>query len=146
MTGEAGHHLPAAEVRLVDRVDHDHHPASHLFPCVLVCILGPIATALLQMAVGAVETGRRRKDAHCPYELIDGNAFEDLDILEDLFGQLWLLDASALSSDNDGARRPCNRRRRSKCPDGFPTHGHDVFAGRGPGSMHLLRKRPDRQG
>src|SRR5688500_8826672 len=101
MTGEAGHHLPPAEVRLVDRVDHDHHAAGHLFPRVLVCILGPIAAALVEMTVGAVETGSRGEDAHRPHELIDGNAFQDLNVLEDLFGHLWPLDASALSSDND---------------------------------------------
>ncbi len=39
------------------------------------------------MAVGAVQPERRGKHPHGAHEFLDGNAFEHLDVLEDLFGQ-----------------------------------------------------------
>jgi hypothetical protein len=42
--------------------------------------------ALLTVAFGAVHARGRGEEAHGPHELLDGNSFEKLDVLEDLLG------------------------------------------------------------
>src|SRR4029077_2223006 len=46
--------------------------------------LGPVAAALVHVAIRAVQAERRGKEPHRAHELVNGNALEDLDVLEDL--------------------------------------------------------------
>ena len=111
MTGVAGHHLPPGEAGGVDRGHHPHHPARGPLQVVVVGVLRPVAAALVDVAIGAVEPGRRRKEPHRPHELVDGNALEDLDVLEDLLGHRRPLFLPGLAAHQRRAQQPHRRHR-----------------------------------
>ena len=85
MAGVARHDLPSAEAGAVERRHHLHHPARRPLHRVVVGVLRPVAAALVDVAIRAVQAERRGEEPHRAHELVDGNALEHLDVLEDLF-------------------------------------------------------------
>ena len=86
MTGPARHDLATVEVRAIDVVDHRDHRARRLLPRGIVFPLR-IRRAGAGVAVAAAQAQRGREDAHGPHELVDRNALEHLNVLEDLVGR-----------------------------------------------------------
>src|SRR5450755_3845870 len=83
MTTPASHHLPAVEVVAIDGSHHLDHPSSYQLARIVgspVDFLG----ARAGMALGAVKTQCGAHDAHRSHEVVYGNSYEHLNILEDL--------------------------------------------------------------
>ena len=106
MAGEAADQTASAEHRLVQAVDHRHHPARGPFQIGVIGIPGPVAAGLFNVAVGAVQAQGCGKHPHGAHEFLDGNAFEQLDVLEDFFGELRALGRRLRRRRHDPATRP----------------------------------------
>ncbi len=93
MAGPARDHLGAAEILLVDVVDHGHHAAGDLLFRLIVGIPLRIRSARADVAVSAAYVQGRGKQAHRSHELVNRDAFQNLNILESLFGHqvFWRL-------------------------------------------------------
>ena len=106
---------PPAEHRLVQAVDHLHHPSRVPFQIGVIAVPRPVAAGFLNVTVGAVQAQGGGKHSHGAHELLDGNALEQLNVLEDRFGQLRPLSLSrgdrdtpqqGRESDGTGERSP----------------------------------------
>src|SRR5258706_487745 len=78
-------HLASTKILNVDGGHHLYHPARDLFARILVSVPRPVAATFIVVAVGTVQSKRRREKTHRAHELIHRNALEDLYVLEDVF-------------------------------------------------------------
>src|SRR5262245_56563613 len=106
MTGVAGHDLTAAEVALIDPGNHLHHPARGPLEVVVVGVLRPAPAAFIDMAVSAVHAERRGEEPHRPHELVDRNALEHLNVLEDLLSHRRPHTLCRLAADTHRSQQP----------------------------------------
>ncbi len=91
MTGITGHHPRCTEVRPIDQVLHQNHPARCLFKRSVVGIPIPIAGTFRDMAVRAVHAQRSGEETHRAHEFVHGNSPEHLNVFEGFFRHLRLL-------------------------------------------------------
>ena len=90
MAGPARHHVAAVEAGAVDGVHHLDHRAGGPLARRIVFPLR-IGSAGAGVTVAAAQAERGGDESHRPEELVDGNAFQDLNVLERLIRQLRLL-------------------------------------------------------
>ncbi len=91
VTGVTGDRFPSAKQGLVDRVDNLNHPARGQLHRNVIRILRPIAQNIAAMAIRAIVAQGRGKEPHRLHELVDRDAFEHLNVLEDILRHEWLL-------------------------------------------------------
>jgi hypothetical protein len=113
VTRHTCHAARAAEVGLVDGVHHRDHLARHLFLIRIFRVLVPPAAAFADMAVCAVDGKRIGDEPHRPEKLVGGHAFQNLNVLEHLFGRWRFLGRRRLAC-YETDRRKQQRRRRSE--------------------------------
>src|SRR5665213_4213633 len=90
MAGITGHPLLPPEIRFVQRVYHKNHLARSLFHRRVYGICFQ-ALALWRMAINAVQACGGGKESHRIHKFFNGNPFEQLDVLENVFSHQWLL-------------------------------------------------------
>ena len=84
----AGHGTDTLEVLLIDRIDHQQHSSRCLLERGLLGKVLPTFRAIGSVAIDAVHIRGSSEHAHRVHELVDGNSFDDLNVLEDFFSQL----------------------------------------------------------
>src|SRR2546427_5393704 len=144
MTCVAGHNLPPAKIHLVQSADHLHHPPRHLLSRIVVGIARPIAAALFDMTIGAVESQCCGEESHRAHELIDGNALQDLDVLKDFFRHRRPLAGGSLNNGKRYRQEPQHGYLQlSVALRSFPSGGCSLNSMRPPlGSVMLARMPP----
>ena len=90
MAGVASHLALPAEIALIEHVHHDDHLARGLLQRRVDGVGSQAVRGVRRMAIDAVQAGGRGKEAHGVHEFLDGNAFEQLDVLENVFRHLRL--------------------------------------------------------
>src|SRR6185436_5087834 len=101
-----GHHLPTAEIRLIDLIDHQHHPARGLLPRRIDGV-SLEAFALRRMTVDAIQVGGGRKEPHRVHELPDGDSLEYLDVLENILRHQGLFLTAGRYGNEQAGRGEC---------------------------------------
>ena len=114
VAGRAAHALLVAEVVAVDRVHHADHEARLVdhrrVDRERVCFT---VEDLRRVAAGAVLRGCRGEHAHRVDELVDRNALENPDVLEERLGHRRGLSSGRWGRRPDVRRRRCSSRRRA---------------------------------
>src|SRR5215471_4712384 len=105
MTAPARHHLASTEVLVVDFGNHSYHAARRALSR---GIRRPIyaVRAGVGVAVRAIELKGGGHEPHGLHEIVNGNAFEYLDVFEDLFGKEGFVWGWGLSEGQSGACKP----------------------------------------
>src|SRR5580704_5640601 len=80
----------SSEIRLVNGVHHADHAPRRLLSWVVVGVLGPAASALRAMAIGAGFAQGSGEESHGCHELVHGNALQHSYVLENLLRQRGL--------------------------------------------------------
>src|SRR2546422_8269125 len=91
MAGIAGHSARSRETVLVESVHHQHHPARSPLHRGVGAKLFPACRAVRGMVVRAVHACGGSKHAHGVDEFVNGNPFENLDVLKTFFRHLRFL-------------------------------------------------------
>src|SRR5262245_64647500 len=86
MARVASQRAAAAKFCFIDVVHHQHHGSSRALARNIVREAIPVLQTFRNVAIHTIQPQRCSEESHRIHELIDGNSFEDLHILEDLFG------------------------------------------------------------
>ena len=110
------------ELVFVDGGHHLHHRARDSLQLRVVGELVPSVDAFGDVAIDAVQTQGGGKHSHRVHEFIDRNAFQKLDVLENLFCHLrsWLLGSSESTGQQTNRRYADDNESRLVCHDVGP--------------------------